>query len=211
MALAESGDSLEKWLPLERSQLVRSLSEGSGIDRPTLQTLDEYVSDKRTALASNPEELKRFEKRWGETERRLKAEGTVWLLYDKMLPFWAVLAGRGEQLHSLVITVPVVNHSKEESKRAFTALSNLFEAIYPDWNEAEEWPGKSLQAAWENSPLVRKTPSDDHDSVFVRWANHGITSTTFGVPPDIVVYSITAREHCIPAHTQGNPFTRVIC
>jgi hypothetical protein len=53
-------------------------------------------------------------------------------------------------------------------------------------------------------------PLDRNDQVIKKTLG-GITSATFGVPPDIVVYTITARDSCIPDAKQGNPFDRLIC
>ena len=130
---------------------------------------------------------------------------------DSVLSFVTAMAGNGEKVHSLRISVPVVNHSEEESRRVFKALSAVFEAVYPDWPMARDWPVRSAQEAWRNHPIARKTPLADPNDVFVRRSEHGITSTTFGVPPDIVIYTITVRERCIPVREQGNPFTRLVC
>lgn len=139
------------------------------------------------------------------------APNTVWIMYGAELPYWVAMAGNGEKVHSLRVTVPVVNHSAEESGRALGALSKLFTAIYPKRPDAAKWPVDSLGPAWEAHPLARKTPPDNPDDVYIRLSADGITSSTFGVPPDIVVYDITVRESCIPIAARGSPFKRPIC
>ncbi len=97
---------------------------------------------------------------------------------------------------------------REKLDGVLRALSGLFKSLYPDWPEAQDWPTASLKAAWDTSPLVTKTmPADPNDQIIKKHL-HGITSATFGVPPDVVIYTITAREACVPDVKQGNPFER---
>ena len=198
------------WLPLDRTTLTRILGEASDGAPPATQSLDDIYAERRKAVAGNPEALARLQKRYEADTNRL-GSSTVWLLYGQNLPYWIAMSGDGEKVHSLKVSVPVVNHGKKESKAAFDALTQLFTTLYPDWPEATEWPGRSLAASWEASPLVRKTPLENPDEVFIRHSAQGITSTTYGVPPDIVVYEVTVRERCIPSLAQGNPFERAIC
>lgn len=198
------------WLPLNRSEILGILSLAAETDPPTLQTLEEYASERHAAQKTGTTRTKRSEDKLAAFLERM-APDTVWIMYGSKLPFSVTMVGNEEQVHSLRITVPVVNHSAEESGRALEALSNLFVAIYPEAADAAKWPMESLGASWEASPLARKTPLPDPDDVFIRLSAGGVTSSTFGVPPDIVVYDITVREDCIPHVAQGNPFTRGIC
>ena len=200
----------ELWLPLDRAALTGILAEASDGDPPVTQSLDDFYAERRKAAAGNPEALARLQERYDVDTARLGSD-TVWLLYGQSLPYWIAMSGDGEKVHSLKVSVPVVNHGEKESKAAFDALTQLFTTLYPDWPEAAGWPGRSLTASWQASPLMRKTPLEDPDEVFIRHAAHGITSTTYGVPPDIVVYEVTVRETCIPSAAKGNPFKRPIC
>jgi hypothetical protein len=205
-----AAETAGSWLPLERSALIEVLSQGAEANPPTVQTLDEYLAQKHDASKAEPTPSEKADSPTIAASKRL-APDTIWLVYGPEFPFWVAMAGDGERIHSVRITVPVVNHSAEENDRAFSALSDLFKRIYPQASDADTWPKLSLGAAWNNHPLARKEPLSDPDEVFFRRSANGITSSTFGVPPDIVVYDITVRENCIPAANQGNPFKRIIC
>jgi hypothetical protein len=83
--------------------------------------------------------------------------------------------------------------------------------VYPDWPEARDWPMSSPEEAWNIHPLVtNKMPTDPNDLI-IKKSLGGITSATFGIPPDMVIYTITARDGCIPDVKQGNPLDRLIC
>jgi hypothetical protein len=121
------------------------------------------------------------------------------------------LAGKGENIHSIRILVPVVGYSREQADQVFKMLSSLFVKIYPSWPDAAKWPKDSLSKSWSISPLMTgKTPANT-DDLIIRHETGGVTSATFGVPPDIVVYSITTHAECIPTTKTGNPFQRAVC
>lgn len=210
VASPSSTRAAEPWLPLERSALARILAGASDGDAPAIRSFDDLYAEKREAVAADPAALARLQAGYDQETQRL-APATIWLLFGKNLPYRVAMAGEGERVHSLRIGVPVVNHGEKESAAAFMALAQLFTALYPEWPGAAEWPGQSLAATWDASPLMRKTPLENPDDVFIRHSAHGITSTTYGVPPDIVVYEVTVRERCIPVTAQGNPFKRIIC
>ncbi len=207
---AGAGASEADWLPLKKDALLRILAEGSEDAPPRVQTLEDCLAELRRADTADSRAAARREAHLQAELERLSPD-TVWLVSGPGLPFQAVMAGDGERVHSLRIWVPVVNHSEAESKRTFEALSALFATVYPDWADARRWPGESLVTAWNRHPLAREEPLEDLDDVFVRHAASGITSSTFGVPPDIIVYGMTVRNRCIETRAQGNPFERMIC
>jgi hypothetical protein len=123
------------------------------------------------------------------------------------------MAGKDENIHTIRMPVFTLGMSanKEKADRMFRLLSDLLSNIFPNWLEANGWPISSLKAAWNVSPLVtKKMPADPNDQVIKKNLG-GITVATFGVPPDLVVYTVTARDGCIPEVKQGNPFDRLIC
>ena len=208
---AETIETEKSWLPLGRSAFMRILTEGSQTDHSAFRTLDEYVREEQAAAVWDPEKLKHIDETFTKRRGAVEADDTIWIALDTALPFWVTMAGSDQKVHTISVTVPVVNLSREAGRQAFDTLGNLFEALYPDWPEAATWPDESIRRAWENHPLARKTPLTDPNDVYVRYSQSGITSTTFGVPPDIVVYTVTVRERCIPTAEQGNPFQRLIC
>jgi hypothetical protein len=128
----------------------------------------------------------------------LPPDHTIWIASNPAIPLGIVMAGRDQNVDALRITLPVVNHSQAQSERISAILVTLFRRLYPDWADAAKWPLESGLEAWKNGGVIRKKIS-------------GITTATFGVPPDIVVYTITTRDQCVPDATRGNPFQRLIC
>lgn len=96
------------------------------------------------------------------------------------------------------LTVFPARPEKRQADRVSTMVASLFKRLYPKWAGAAEWPSESLLEAWKERKIVRKEIS-------------GIINATFGVPPDVVVYTITTRDQCVPDASRGNPFQRLIC
>ncbi len=211
VATAADPKSDTKWLPLSRPELARVISKGMNLGSLEFQTIDEYLDSQRIKLQSKSKELERIERYFARRSKRLAPDDTIWIVSEPAVPFMVVMAGRGEHIHSLRVTVPVVKYLKGEVERVYSFLSDLFEAIYPDWPEAKNWPRRSLNEAWSMHHFVRKETYKEPDKVFIRKKIGGVTSTTFGVPPDVVYYTFTVRERCIPAYSRGNPLNRVIC
>ncbi|WP_193371075.1 hypothetical protein [Pelagibius marinus] len=207
MHSAKAAGTEDTWLFLKRSELVHILSQGSESTPPTVRTLKELLDSHRPA--DTPAAERAESKALAEMERM--APDSIWVMHGSELPFWVTMAGDDERIHSLRILMPVVKHSEEESRRAFETLSALFAALHPGSPDAANWPEESFRTAWENYPLWYKNLLPDPDDVFVRLTTDGVTSSTFGVPPNIVVYDITVREICIPMTASGNPFEHYVC
>ena len=128
----------------------------------------------------------------------LPAGDSIWIASNPAIPLTIVMAGRDQNVDALRITVPVVNYSQPQSDRVFAILAALFKRLYPDWADAAKWPSDSLLEAWKKGAVIRKQITS-------------VTNATFGVPPDVVVYTITTRDQCVPNSNRGNPFQRLIC
>lgn len=199
------------WLLLTRSELVNVTVGSISTEALKIETLDEYIAQIGAGAQSNPTIARRLEGVRAELGKALPPGDTVWFASNPAIPLMIVMAGNGEHIHSLRVTVPVVNYSEAQNKRVFDTLGALFKRIYPGWADAEKWPQDSLRDAWSKSPLVtRVAPANSNDQI-VRKTLDGVTSATFGVPPDIVVYTVTTLDKCIPDIGQGNPFQRIIC
>jgi hypothetical protein len=176
------------WLPLKRSEIEQLSVAAVDGESFTVQTLDPQAAKLTDVLA---------------------LDNSIWIRSNRTL--FIAMAGKGEDVHSVRVTVPVVNYSRQQADRVFAFLSALFKAVHPGWADAEKWPTDSLRDAWNKSPLVTNVAPADPNDVIVRRSSDGITSATFGVPPDIVVYTISAREQCVPDANRGNPFQRLVC
>ncbi len=141
----------------------------------------------------------------------LAPDDSVWRIVASPIPVAIFIAGKDENVYALHVYFPVVRANPEDGKRIGAMLSALFKAIYPNWPDAEKWPQASLATTWNASPLMHKPiPADPNDLIDKKTID-GITSATVGVPPDLVVYSVTTRAQCIPDIRRGNPFQRVVC
>ena len=179
----------DAWLPLTKSQVVAIAAQMLPAG---------YLTAPRLALSTDQRD-------------GLAPGDTVWQIRGKDVPLGITLAGQGERIHTIHIYFPIVNESKEQADLAFTLMGALFSRIYPGWPGAAKWPEDSLNAAWNASPLMSHTQPADPNDLVIRKTLNGITSATVGVPPDIVVYSITARPRCVPDAKRANPFQRVVC
>ena len=201
------------WLPLKRSDVIRLLAAEKDIEVVKVDTLDELrrilsvdsksAPDKIHYLAARPSELSSILS----GNENLAPDDIISIVGNAAIPLTIVTAGNNEDIHSLRITAPVVNYRESELPRVYGVLSALFKRLYPGWPDAGEWPMKSLQQAWDNHPL-NKTLKDPNEMI-IRKQLDGITSATFGVPPDIIFYTVTAREQCVPRIDESNPLRRV--
>ncbi|MCH8863730.1 MAG: hypothetical protein IID51_14680 [Proteobacteria bacterium] len=114
-------------------------------------------------------------------------------------------------LHTIRVNVAIVNLN-QESEAVFSFLGEVSRAIFPEWEEAETWPTTSLKKSWDRSATAdREAFEKDPDRVFVRHAGGGVTSSVYGIPPDLVVYEFTTTDRCIPFVKMGNPIAKIIC
>ncbi len=187
-ARAATGDS-RTWLPLKKADVQKIAIETLGASASGFKAMN-AAANQRTGL---------------------DASDTISVIQKKEVPLVIIVAGKGETIHSLHIYFPVVNNSEAQNQAGLKFLSALFKRLYPTWTGAEKWPEDSLRASWNASPLITHRAPTDPDSLIIRKSLDGITSSTVGVPPDLVVYSVTVRTACIPEATRGNPFQRLVC
>lgn len=210
MAVSAAGNDAA-WLPLDRSSLVQILTKDAGIDASALQPLDRHLARRRAALASDRNALDNLEEWAAEQRRRLAPGETAWVLDDPALPFIAIMVGNGEQIHSLRVGIALLDNNSRENDTAISRLADLYTVLYPDLPDVKVWLAESLMKAWKKNLLAAQTPPDDPDDLFVRKTVDGISSSTIGVPPDLVGYTVTVRQRCIPVHAHGNPYANLVC
>jgi hypothetical protein len=198
------------WLPIKRADLMR-LVAGEGNDTDAVKTMgrEEMISILRASAKAKPEIVERAEAKWKELSDLLAPDSEVLFLSGPAYPGGLLAAGSAENIHSIRIVLVTLGLSrKEQSETVFNFLSQLFKALYPDWADAGGWPTSSLKESW--ATYGQRSLTDPND-VIIRKELNGITSATFGVPPDIVVFTATARAKCVPDVRRGNPFERIIC
>lgn len=213
-----------EWLPLTRPQIVDLLADGAAGEILTVEALRDALESTDGELAQRGHSMTRFqseqlnrrksiyESNIEELEEIHAAGETVWRVASA--PGEEVtmitMAGKGEAVHTLRLMV-AADRPEAESVALFENLEMLFQRVYPDWPEARAWPRESLIEAWEMSPLVREESLKNPEDTVITEVRGGIISSTVGVPPDIVLYTITTRERCTPNPDRGNPFARIIC
>ena len=197
------------WLPIKRADLVRLVAgEGNDTDKVKIISRDEMISILRAGARTKPEDVERAEAKWREESALLAPDSQLWALAGPAYRLPILAAGSGDNIHSLRITLPTLGLSrKEQSDAVFNFLSQLFKALYPGWVDAGDWPRTSLKESWAT---YGRSLTDPNDTI-IRKELNGITSATFGVPPDIVVFTATARAKCVPDVRRGNMFERIIC
>lgn len=197
------------WLPIKRADLVRLVAgEGNDTDKVKIASREEMMSIFRAGARTKPEDVARAEAKWSEESALLAPDTEVWAVAGPAYPPGVLAAGNGENIHSIrIVLVTLGLARKEQADMAFNFLARLFKALYPDWADAGDWPMTALQESWA---IHSKKPTDPNDAI-IRKELNGITSATFGVPPDIEVYTATARAQCVPDVRRGDPLQRIIC
>ena len=213
--LARSAISQETpaWLPINKSEFIKLYAEKLNLPLKEPKPLDVWLTAKRLELRSKPGQLRGVEAYFANSRNFITPGETLWLPgggHEDNIQF--ALVGRGDRIHSFRVVVGEVNMFRDEGKKTKSFLSALFQKIYPNWPEATQWPLKSLKESWKISErLMRGDRSIPPNDSFIRTRREGITSSTFGVVPDVVIYSITVRQNCIPTLALGEPFRRAIC
>jgi hypothetical protein len=183
----------DRWLPLKRSELLALLTQGDASFPFKVTTLDDANSLKT------------------EPSARL-LEDDVWSISDETTPMSVTVASRGEDVHSIRVWIAPVNfRSDEQGNRIFALIVAIFTRIYPNWPEAAEWPAKSFAESWSLWEPVITDPKRDRNEFLVRATINGITSATFGVPPDWAIFTATTRPQCVPDMRDPGLLRRVIC
>ncbi|HEX4080568.1 MAG TPA: hypothetical protein VHX61_17030 [Rhizomicrobium sp.] len=153
----------------------------------------------------------------GRDVARLQAEGdTVWISVNKVLQFRLAMAGRGDRVHSLRVYVPIVNLSPARGDKVVAILRAFLTAEFPHWKEAKDWPTQSMASAWNASGNAMDRKPFSPNDIITRKTIGNETVSTFGVPPDIILYAATARQECIPRQSHSSnpmddPIQRVVC
>ena len=201
------------WLPLKKADVIRILAEDAGVDAVKVETLQQGIAK---LGESNTKRAREIEAQQAELTNTFAPDDEVWIATNPGPGLSIVLAGRDEHIHSLRVMVVTLDQLKVH--RAFAVVSAIYKAAFPAWIDAETWPVKSVQEAWKKHPINEKNPPlADINEAIIKRSIGGITSATLGIPPDFVVYVITARTQCIPLverdkpREQHDPLVRIIC
>jgi hypothetical protein len=183
-----------KWLALNRSEIMQ-----------IFQVVDaKEVADEKGAPAD---------------VHLLRSGGdSVWVGVNKKLNFRLAMAGRGEKVHSIRVFIPILNLSKEQAEQTFKILAAFFEAAVPRWQDAGNWPKKSLDTSWSASANAMDRKPFNPNDIIAGGTIGEVTVSTFGVPPDIILYAATTRASCVPrlrnqdsSDIRNDPIQRLVC
>ena len=143
---------------------------------------------------------------------------SVWVGSNKKLNFRLAMAGRGEKVHSIRVFIPILDLTKQQSEETFKILAALFEAAIPGWKDASNWPMKSMNTSWSASANAMDRKPFNPDDIIAKATMGEVTVSTFGVPPDIILYAATTRAPCVPqlqnqnsSDVRNDPIQRLVC
>lgn len=197
------------WLPISKTDLIAATFDELNAT-PTVKSMVEVLKERRSRPGLDSDGQARIDAMLKEIAAL--AGDSVLIAATEKPPLSVTFAAQGERVHTIRVFVPVVSYrDKRNADQVFTNLSNLFARIYPTWRGARNWPKDSLGKSWNAHPWLTKQPLRDPNDLIPRTTIDGVTSATFGVPPDLVVYTITTRSKCIPDAHKVDPFRRAIC
>lgn len=204
----ESGDR-SRWLPISKSDLLAIMFEKLN-STPRVQALSDALSAERINPTLDNNARARIDAMSNEVAALVG--DTVGVATMGNPPLRVTFAAQGERVHTIRIYVPVVSYrDKQAADRVFANLSSLFARTYPNWPAAKDWPKESLGKSWNAHPSLTNKPVRDSNDLIAKTTIDGITSATFGVPPDLVIYTLTVRPECVPDTRKSDPFRRAIC
>lgn len=209
-----STQSENLWLPLTKEDLQNLVVAELDSEPRVFQSLDEAFSEEANKPSITPDKIAEMTRRVVSIRRNLEKGEDLWFLGGEDLPVGITIAGTEKQIHTLNIYWPIVNHTEETNNKVFEFLSVVYQKVFPEWEEASNWPKESLREAWgvvaDYYEYKNKRELENYDPL-IDLTRGGITSTTYGVPPDIIFFNITTQTECIPTLEKGNPFQKSIC
>jgi len=204
----------ETWLPITKTEIVRIIAEGMGADSKDSFSPVEYKRLYRSQIYFRTITGKEL----------IPPDYQVWRIPNEATPFGFAMVGKGEKIHSLKVMVPIVDYRDKDWEQTERIVSNLFKTVFPDWPKAGGWPLKSANKAMEMAGLwyekkhkAQKMPyltrQEEFQKLYISKSINGISSITFGIPPDIFSYTITARERCIRTKFERlrDPLGGIVC
>jgi len=208
-AFAAVADARSQWLPISKSDLLAIMFEKLN-SAPKVKMFSDDLRAERSKPGLDREAIERFDAMSNEIATLVG--DSVWVATTNNPPLRVTFAAQGDRVHTIRIYVPVVSfRDKQAAEQVFANLSNLFARTYPAWPSAKNWPKDSLGRTWNANPLLTNMPVRDSNDLIPKTSIDGITSATFGVPPDLVIYTITTRPECVPDTHKFDPFSRLIC
>jgi hypothetical protein len=179
LAIASATRAADAWLPLERVELFRVLTVGMNIDPTALEAVEACLAESKADPASGDD---------------------LTFVRNAALPFVIIMVGKGDRVHSMILSVPIEPFLEEADNVAIIGLSHYFQAIYPDWPGAADWPEQSAKTVLSKFPYNRKAPRNDPEGAVAQVSRNGITSATLAAI-FVMNYSVTVREQ--PVESQA--------
>lgn len=105
--------------------------------------------------------------------------------------------------HTIRIDYFPTNALPEEAQTAGRALDGLATALFPDWQEASDWPEVAAARAWQETRNRGLGEGDEQQVPVLETQQNGAWLATLGVPGQIVSYVITTQEACRPSQADG--------
>ena len=105
--------------------------------------------------------------------------------------------------HTIRIDYFPTNALPEEAQTAGRALDGLASALFPDWQEATDWPEVAAARAWQETRNRGLGEGDEQQVPVLETQQNGAWLATLGVPGQIVSYVITTQEACRPSQADG--------
>lgn len=104
------------------------------------------------------------------------------------------MIGDKDYIHTLWFYFPVLNVRDPGPSNAF--YSGLMAYLFPTWTDGKDWHLKALATSWDFSARAYQDPMISWNEMVARAKLDGASLGATGVPPDIIVYRITARTEC---------------
>jgi hypothetical protein len=191
------------WLPFAHAELDELYARELDAENTEWVSLAQRFERARVAAQGKPRKLEKLETRVARLAEVLDPRDEIQFLLSPDFSLAILVAGEGDKIHTVRMMVPLVNYTRDDQERAFAFLEQLHvRAFSSKWDGAKDWPKTSLATAWnlvatEMGKGEGETRRPRNEMLITHTSDH-VTAVTFGVPPDLVVYTITTRERCVP-------------
>jgi hypothetical protein len=116
---------------------------------------------------------------------------------------WVGIFGGAAEPHTVRLDYFPGNARPEEAAAVAQALDRLMVGLFPDWEDASDWPEVAGARAWEESRRLLSGEAAVQQVPVLQTEQGDVWLEALGVPPDILSYVITTNLACRPSQTDG--------
>jgi hypothetical protein len=116
---------------------------------------------------------------------------------------WVGVFGSGAAPHTVRMDLFPIDTGPEEALAIAGAMDGLLSTMFPDWQDAADWPEVAGARAWDQAEELRAKEAGGQRIPILETKRNDVWLGALGVPPDVLSYVFTVREACRPSEASS--------